>query len=506
MLRFCLALLIIPFFGLSQQNYLPVESFYKDQILHAQNGQVYKGFSIFPVIESEKGLPALYDTAEYSNYFQRALFKQHLFEVKGENYQLSVSPLFNLSAGIDLLDTGNTVLYQNTRGFIVEGDLFNNFSFSTSFYENQARFSDYQRIFYNAAGEYYPNETGYYQVNAVIPNAARTKPFKTLGYDYGYAIGNFVYKPTKSIVLSAGNNEQFIGSGYRSLFYSDNNAPAPYFKAVFEFLGKFRYDFHRSRLMDLYRQDFSASAEAYYRPKLFGMNILSFQVFDNLNISLFEGTVWSKSDSSGTKAVSPLFYNPVPLVSLISDAQESFTVYGLDLSLLLNSKNRVYGQLAFSNNSVADPAFQVGYRTSELFGQNWFIQLEYNQVVRDFYHNATIAYSHNNLSIAHIKSDNFEEFVFRSGYRLKRLGLDVKAILYKQENIAHIPEDSFYGPTVAYNGNTIHLQSDLYYRFNAKTNLQIFASGVFRKDYAVRQNLIFMAGIRTNLRNNYTDF
>src|SRR5690606_10303155 len=94
-----------------------------------------------------------HDSMKVYTEFHAKLYKEHLFEIKGEDYSLFIDPLFNLEIGLDLSDTsgrgtikdeGGTI-HTNTRGFQVGGTINNNFSFYTSFYENQSYFPDYLR-------------------------------------------------------------------------------------------------------------------------------------------------------------------------------------------------------------------------------------------------------------------------------------------------------------------------------------------------------------------------
>src|SRR5690606_22040970 len=144
------------------------------------------------------------DTSKQYTEFTYRLFQKHLFEIKGDNYYLTISPVFDFSLGKDIADTASRRLFQNTRGFHVEGDFFKNFSFSTSFYENQSRNAAYQSDYYRSIGERYVNaaDSTYFSAFAVVPGSARTKDFKGDGFDYAYAIGSIVYQPWKVLTLS----------------------------------------------------------------------------------------------------------------------------------------------------------------------------------------------------------------------------------------------------------------------------------------------------------------
>ncbi len=490
-------ILTIIFIGLifqhSAQDYImPIESSYKDR--YFANKYNLNNGPLFPQTKSFK-----IDTTSIENregsYLKRKFFSEHLVQISGENFALNISPMFDFSGGIGKLDSTRTKLYQNTRGIYAEGKLMDNFFFNTSFYENQARFSDYQTNFYNSVGEFYPIDSSFYQVNAVIPNAARTKPFKTGGFDYAYATGSFVFLPLKDLSISAGNTSKFLGFGHRSLFLSDNSAPAPFLQVQYDFLSKFQYTFLRMRLLDLYRLPFSSSDESYYTPKLMGINMLSYSPFKKLNISLIESSVWKSYDSLGRKVLSPFFYNPVPLLGLAEQNNSKRTsVFGLNTSYQLNEKNLIYAQLVLPANS-----FQVGLRSSKMFNQNLMLQIEYNEVKKTTYFQNGLNYSHYNLPLAHIRGENFREIIVRTSYEYERFVLNLKGVIYQSLT------ETTNNPMALRNDVKI-IQADLAYRFNKKTNLQLFISGTYRVENTVGKDIILQLGIKTALRNFYTDF
>ena len=156
-----------------------------------------------------------YNESKIGSRIKKHFCDQYLFEVHDERVHLYFSPIINFQIGQNWLDNEGSTLYQNTRGIYVKGTLLRNFSFSTAFVENQARFSDYENYFISNHGEFYPNASTVQQ-NGVVPGGGRRKPFKEEGYDYGYAIGSFLYKPIKNLEIRAGNAPTFVGSGYRS--------------------------------------------------------------------------------------------------------------------------------------------------------------------------------------------------------------------------------------------------------------------------------------------------
>lgn len=499
----------------SQQNFNSLNSFFKDRLYFSNNRmENYSGNSFFPCTEGEYNLDfKIKDTTKQYNSFSYILFQKHLLEFKGENYYLTISPVFDFSLSRDLADTSNRKFFQNTRGFFIEGDLMNNFSFSTSLYENQSRNPNYQSTYYSSHGELYVNhsDSTYQMQNAAIPGAGRTKSFKGDGFDYAYAIGSLIYKPFKVLTLSAGNNQHFIGDGYRSVLLSDNSYSSPYFQVDYHFLPKWEFVYLRTKLLNLTRKPASTSVEAYYQPKGYAVNYLSFKPTRNLTLSLFEGTVYSRGDSISSKGVNPMYYNPVPLLStFLLKSSEVTSVIGLNIGYSPLDNWRIYGQVAY-NQSSKGFAGQLGTRISEPFKLlNLFVQIETNYASNNAYTSSTsrLNYSHYNLPLAHAKGQGFIEGIFRLNYEWKRIYVDQKIIYYaldKYSSQSLVPIDQ---PLILLYSTVIHNQLELGYRFNRKMNFSAFVSWILRHDTSpgsVLTNYLSI-GLKTGLMNHYSDF
>ena len=434
--------------------------------------------------------------------------------MKGDGYYLTISPAFNFSAGIDLEDTLNTRLTRNTRGFLVEGDLLNKVSFSTSFYENQVTFARYARGYFDEVGELYHSANGYSTQNAVIPGEGRTKLFKDFGYDYGYAVGNLIYRPWDKLTVAIGNNTHFIGSGHRSLLLSDNSYFAPHFRVDWEIHPKFHARFVRAKFLNLLRRTAKTSAEFYYEAKGYSVNYFTWMPSEKLNISLFEGVLWNRGDSVTYRPANPLFYNPVPCIASVLGENEVNSMIGINASYQLSETNRIYGQVAIPNWSFERTGFQVGYRGYNFFGlTDFMIQAEFNYIPEEMYaaQNPRLNYVHYNLPIGHIRGDGVQEIILRSNYEYKRAYVDVLVSYMMLSNFnprGLLPTNGLIDPGTESSFNTTNIQLELGYRFNRKMNLSVFGRGVIRRSTAEDpiNGTIFQAGMRTALFNQYDDF
>lgn len=501
--------------GFSQQNYLSINSFYKDQLFANKLDNPYNDGSFFPVSESNYNLiPAINDSTPQYYDFTHILFQKHLIELSGKDYSLAISPVLNFAMGRNINDTIERKLFQNTRGVYVEGDLFKNFSFSTALFENQARFNHYESDYYVAIGELYPkSDSTYLTQNAVVPGGGRTKPFKGDGFDYASAVGYFVYKPFQFLKVSVGNNALFIGDGHRSVLHSDNSFNAPYTRIDWEISPKFNFTYLRSRHLNLMRRPASGSVESYYESKGYSINYFTYKPTDKMSLSLFESGVWNRGDSLKSKFSHPLIYNPIPVLStaILHGKNEVSSLLGVNLSYQLAKTHRVYGQFAINNFDLEKNAFQLGYRGYNYFGiGDFMLQLEYNNVASTTYENQNRRLNnvHFNLPLAHVKGNGFQEVLLRSNFEYKRVYIDVSSIYYIMSDYSNVSLLPVYRELDRQSKQSFFESVEIGYRFNRKMNLMLFGNWVYRNEVnsssAATNSIHF--GLRTGFTNHYKDF
>jgi len=134
--------------------------------------------SFWPQLENQHPLDSIYghsDKQKYYYTFTRKLFRDHLVEIKGKDYNFTFNVLFDFQLGYDFADT-TTIdrkrIFNNTRGFIIQGDIGKRISFFTSVYENQSRFPLINNSYVDSLG--------------IVPGQGRVKPNigKDIGRDY----------------------------------------------------------------------------------------------------------------------------------------------------------------------------------------------------------------------------------------------------------------------------------------------------------------------------------
>lgn len=468
----------------------------------------------------------------YGTRVGRKLFSEHFIQIDSSKFKIFIDPLFEFSTGRDAYSNSNT--YINSRGFQVQGDLGKDFSFYSSFMENQSIPVFWVGDFASAA--------------AVMPGQGRAKPFKTDGFDYAWATGHIAYKPSRFFNIQLGNDRQFIGDGYRSLFLSDNAFYAPYLRITSTFW-KIQY----TNLFTSYQNVGSAGNAPIggYPRKFVSTHYLSWNVTKRWNIGLFETVIWQGTDSLGNgrnfdfNYINPvIFYRPVEF----SIGSPDNVVIGFSSKYILFKHNILYGQLVIADFHINETrkrtgfwankqGFQLGTKWFDLFGvRHLNIMAEYNYVRPYTYSHFTTtqSYTHFAQAVAHPVGANFTEFVGIANYRYKRFGIALKTnfLQYGQDTtriVNGLPVNQNFGQNIflpvnesglpnVY-GNKVHQglkntvlygEATISYLINTKTNMRLelaYMHRVFDNLKTSPQNGGWLRfGFRASLPNRYYDF
>jgi hypothetical protein len=520
---FCLLCLCIGTAAFTQQNDLPLHTFYKDAFLQQSGKRSIETF--FPANENQLNLHELIRDSSKQYYdFTEWLFKKHWLTVDRPEGNLSISPLVDFTGGKELSDPSRGNIFRNTRGIFAEGELLHKIGFQFIFAENQARFMGYEAAYFNQQGERYVGTDGYSVQNAVIPGGARTKPFKTDAYDYAFSMGSIHYELNRHLNIDAGNTPLFVGTGYRSLLLSDNALGTPHVRVRWQVAPKWSYQVLFSKQQNLYRKPLTQAVESVYEAKLYGATYLTFQPIPNLSLSLFTAGSQLRGDSLVKHGLIAQMLVPVPLVQndLLFGNSDLFNgITGLNVDFGLEHL-RLYGQLVVDKYEKSFLfAGQLGvYFWEVLHVKNLSAQVEANIVPDHFYEaaNPKLSYSHNNLPIAHPKGNNFNEALLRLNYEYKRMFVQSKSVL--QDNSGGSLVTQFYPNSIfsdavdnAYvhtgRGMTIIQEFELGYRFNRKYNAMLLVAWKVRHfEYPGQANTAqqLTIGLKTGLLNQYLDF
>lgn len=449
----------------------------------------------------------------------RKIKQESLIELKKDDFYLSIDPLFNFTLMNDFADSSlradTTNFYINTRGLLVQGNIGENFSFESSFYENQAFFPDYLHQ--------------YVRTYRIVPGQGRVKDFKKGGFDYAMASGYFSYTPYNSEKfkwnIRAGHGKNFVGEGYRSLLLSDNAFNYPFVKSIIQ-LGIFQFVNTFAVLQSLERTRVSTITENLFYRKKASFHYLGINPHKRLHIGFFEGIMWQMQDTNSVKPFEPSFALPVIFANTLMYGlnDEHNAIIGTNLKFKLYKKITLYGQLVFDDFSRSRFAYQAGVKSFELV-KNLFLQAEYNNVKAFTYSHAIPlqSYTHYNQSLTHPLGANFDELLFRAGYSFKDLFIQYRY------SIAHIDKDNRGGNfgNDIFKSNYSASQNDLFLRpitsilsiqelragyiINRKTNMQITGGVFIRTENAspiapIHNSYIYTVSINTNLANFYFDF
>lgn len=512
-----LSIFIVCYVAVGQNRMAPLSTASKELIFSQNKGLV----PLFPMPENVSNFYNMNkDTTVRYSVFGYYLFKRELIQLKDSTAKLWITPAFNLSAAKILGDSTSGLITSNTRGVRVEGSFGEKCTYSTSIYENQAEFLPYQVEFVKAKGERYFNTTtqAYFSDNGVVPGAARTKPFKISGFDYTYAIGNVAFFPSKKWEIHWGNQPMFLGTGHRSMIFSDNSLPLMNNKLVFRPNSKWTFISIHARGFNLLRKKVKTSVESNYEAKLFSINAIYFQPNNNLTIGFIETAVWLRNTAVEQIQLRPLYFSPLPIGATVQKAfmDQSGTklavIQAVDANYILGSF-RFYGQIAAQLRFKSAVAFQFGLRHST---KNENIQItsqcELNRASINYAHaeSSRNYFTNGNLPIAHPLGDNFTELLIKETVRFRKdwflkiaYHLLPNSVSSYKRLIAESPELSESYQTINY------FKAQLAYIFNKHIQSQVFIGFTSRTlDSNVKHETVnwVSIGLKTDLINHYFDF
>lgn len=486
-LNFIVGLLLLLFFNKSsaQHEQVPLQRWYTSS-LERQNNQDQIHFGIKPIKHSvlaDSAFNFYYkDSRKYYFNFGRLLLRDHLLEIKRDDYRISVDPIGDFSFGVNsgAAPIQGRDFYVNTRGLLLKGEIGRHFTFQSGFYEMQRLPIDYQ--------------TGFIAATGVFPGFGRVKTFKSNGYDHSMSFGRINYRFSDHFNLELGNDKIFVGHGYRSMLLTDGIFNYPYIKGNLTFFdGKLDYTSIFTVFQALERLPLGEVPESLFKRKNGTFNYLSFKPSSWLELGVFEGVVWQRiSDSSRVNLPLNAY---VPLLG-VNTAIEGFdglnnAYSGMSIKIQPHRNFYFYGQ-AVANGLESDQlGYQAGARVFNLGLQNLDIQVEWNSTEANVYSgpNSVQTLSHYNQYLGHPGGNNMREWVVIADYQYRRWVGQVKYNELSKVNLDYTIKQ---------------LETEVGYRLNLKTNLQILA-GYTHRDDIVKYD-VYSITLRTNIHNRYFDF
>ncbi|MCX6232211.1 MAG: hypothetical protein NTZ33_11775 [Bacteroidetes bacterium] len=457
---------------------------------------------------------------KFPNTVWNKIFNEHLFTIDKDGFKATIDPVFNFEFGKEV--NGNkSYNYVNTRGFLIEGNIGKQFSFSTTFYENQASFPDYlSRNILNTQ---------------VVPGQGMIRLFGKNAFDFAWASGYISYTPSKYFNFQFGHGKNFIGDGYRSLLLSDNAFNYPYLKITTN-VWRFKYTNLYAEFQDLKTPH---TYDLGFHKKYGTFHYLSYAVNKRLNIGLFEAIIWNAQDSSGYRGFDVNYLNPVIFYRPVefSLGSPDNALIGTNISYKIADNYVLYGQILIDEFKLSEilarngwwgnkQAFQIGAKAFDLFNiKSLYLQTEFNYVKPYTYsHRSSLQnYGHYNEALAHPVGANFWESVTIVKYSYKRFFAEYKLnyICYGEDSAGvnfgkdifrsydDHPRDynNFLGQGIK--TNLIYNDLRLSYLVNPSANLNISIGITDRYEFTDSykyHTAYFYIGLRTSLHNFYYDF
>lgn len=518
------------FFSLGFQNHYSVEdslTFHtsmKPIIENRDIGLTYEKFTQYNETDVKKHFAWLLPD---KSWLKKKAKWQHLYEAKGEGYYFNINPVFNFEYGRDLANDNSMRFLVNSRGVMANGHITDKLSFSTAFYENQARVPTYLKTIINNTGEQRLNSVGNFSRQGgygTFPGQGRTKPFNDAGFDFAWASGYISYSATKNWNIQFGHDKHFIGEGYRSMLLSDNAFNYPFLKFTSTWLkGKLKYTSIYASMMQLKRLEFYTSSEPGFYRKSASFHYLNWLVGKKLEIGLFESTIWQKMRNQQIIETDFTQFNPFIGVNTarFGFADTNNVMVGVNFKLRPFKKFDIYGQIAVDDPSKDHYAFQFGAKWFEPFKiKKLIIQGEINQAARNMYTsvNDIQNYGHYNQPLAHPLGAGFWEFLAIGNYRTDDWFFEAKfsyatyryfvasAQFWKD---IYADTDVVIGETVAFTQAKLFYTDFKYgYIFNPKTNACAMIGWMHRKldtfEDPYKTSYLYL-GFRTTLFNSYYD-
>lgn len=455
-------------------------------------------------------------------WLRRKLFHEHLINLSGDNYAVTIDPVVNFQGGA--LNDPSDIGYVNTRGFTIEGRLGKKVSFRSSYLENQAVFGQYISDFV--------------EYRKVVPGQGHARDYGDKGYDFGVPSGEVTFTPDEIFSFTLGQGRNFFGEGYRSMFLSDAGFNYPFLRIETTF-GPVKYTNLWAQMYDV-RPEVSPGNN--FAKKYLSSHYLSININSRLNVSFFEAIV--VGDTAQVEGIDASFFNPIIFYRPVEYAVGSGTgnaLMGAAASYKLFDRIQTYGQFVLDEFSLSDLTagngswvnkfgWQLGIKAYDFIVPGLFTRLEYNAARPYTYSHREVLtnYAHYGQPLAHPWGSNFHEGIVQLIYTHKRWEAEMR-FHYGIMGLDAAGEDWGMDVYKTYNdrqqdlGNTIAQGQTSTYTYlrvrgawvvnpmsglkvEAGMNLRNLKQDVSTTPFSGGEFSYFFVGLRTEFFNSYYDF
>lgn len=342
------------------------------------------------------------------------------------------------------------------------------------------------------------------------------------------------FEANKFFTFLGGYGKNAFGEGYRSLLLSDNANPYPFLKLETTF-SNVKY----VNMYGMWNDNIvNPSNRMLDRKKFTAIHYLSWNITREFNLSIFETVVWQGKDSIVNRGFDPNYLNPVVFYRPVeySSGSADNILLGVNTSFKFSKHHSLYGQFILDEFLLTELksdkkwwgnkyGVQVGYKSNAFFNEHLYFQAEFN-MVRPFTYShkyATQSYGHLNMPVTHPIGANFYEVLQLLSYKKDRFqftnkityssyGTDNSAINNGQNvfnSYANRDGDYHHLTMQGVKNNVLNESLIIEYKLQKLKQAFIFINYNWRlaqsaNNYSHSHYII--AGIKTRIWNNYTDF
>lgn len=232
--------------------------------------------------------------------------------------------------------------------------------------------------------------------------------------------------------------------------------------------------------------------ESLFRRKGFAAHYISFVPFSNLEVGIFEASMWQRADSTQTYGLPWNYYLPVLglATAATTESNRQSAYLGGNLRYSFSNGISLYSQLMMDDFSSGSLGFQAGIKFIDFLVDGFYLQAEYNQV--NLGTSADLPYkefSHFNQYIGHPGGRNLEEWVILAEYRFRKF-------------ISRAKTNWISSSTSTYDLRQTEVELGL--QLNLQTNLELLF-GASQRSFDRNYQWYYLT-LRTNLHSRYFDF
>ena len=344
--------------------------------------------------------------------------------------------------------------------------------------------------------------------------------------------GLISYKINDYMIISAGNQKNKFGDGYRSLWLSEYAPTYPFLKL--------ESTFWKVKYVNLWSLHDDRHSSGFSKKKWASSHLLSYNVNKWLNLSLFESVIWQDKDTLVNRGLDINYLNPFiffrPVEYGIGSADNSILGAGLKWSF----SNNIIGYSSiildeFLLSELRDQSgwwgnkygAQFGIKLFDLFKKDGLYTIAEYNLVRPYTYSHMSSkqnYGHKNHSLAHPLESNFKEFLMITGFQKNNLdfsfqfhsqlfGLDSSGINFGGNMFnSYVNRNGDMGQFIG-QGNLIRQNIFIFqlsYLLASQTNTKIFVQYNYRQTHQDRNtsnNITQLnLGISSRLWQNLEDY